>query len=718
MAKGIFKDVIQPPTLQQRLGSNMIVSLVGKAENLPLTPDKLGYYYAALADKKPDPSKTPDPILLKVARALVWADYKARLYRSRCLPWYPLLADAFPEDDRCAFYVAALCFHEILTVEASEQERFWGNLMRPSWQDSPLWSKLDLPRNELLKRLIDSFSDAAEIRITPERLPILEAAFESASLSDKQRLTTARWLAVAYRASGRSDDRAEIIYRYLFLQDPDDTINNAYLANLFVGRSLADGNASVVYARMIAQTEKEQNKEAQAAWSARLARIYVSQGRLGVDAIQPLQVALLQAKDDRLLEAALAYSIGKSDIVLHDPSLLKHLETAIAFETEFVPYFTEHQWQWALVPRALALGWGRLGRRDSLALFIYARATELCPEEKSLWGYYASALAESKDYSIRAVSVYERAQRYQLVDDKIQYALANAYLANRVHESGERRKAVALWESLYHKGQAAPELLDALVDCYIREERLSEAALELLQKVTESIRVAGPLRLRIAQEWRKREDISRAVTWYQSALEAQPDHFTTLFEYGSVLKENLSDFANAAKLLAKAVSCPAGEQSLEAHSLLGESLLGLERREDARRVFQVIIDRIDPNHTPTLLQLARLNLKYEIQGMVKAETLYERAAALDPNNPETFKQMAELYQAQGNTRMEQWALEQHLKNGTQDADQYRQLADLYIRRREFEKAEGALRRVIALGQGNREVYTLLGDIIQQIQKVA
>lgn len=710
MAKGVLKDIKQPPSLWQRLIGGFMAARLTKLDSPSLAPDAVVHYYSALLGKAPQAGQA------RIARALLWADIKARQFHSLCKDWYPLAAEVFPDDERCAFYVAALYYHDLLTPDEGAYEKMLSRIMNTAWRDSGYWSKLDLPRVELLKRITDSLADD-EIHITPERLPVLEAAFDAPSLTDEQRITTARWLGVAYRASGRSDDRAEIIYRYLFINVPDDHENSEYLANLFAGRQLDDANACAVYARMVTLADKQGDQGAKVQWSLRLSNTYIAQNRLGAEAIMPLQAALSVRPGDRLLEAALAYSVGRSDLVLMEPSLIKHMETAIAFESEFVPHFLERQWQWSVVPRALALAWGKLGRRDSLALFIYARACELCPEEKVIWSYHASALVEAKDFSRKAIPVFEKALTYNKENPEILQALARAYQENRVHDGADRRKALVLWEGLYRQGNVTLEILTALTEAYLREERLSDTALELLQKMSrQGSEVPGPLLLRVAQEWKSRGDLSTALRWYQEAHRAMPDHFLTLLEYGLLLKEQFSDFPGAVNVLAHAVILPVGAKHLEAHLALAESLLALEKREDARRIFQIIIERIDPNHTQTLLHLARLNLKFEERGMLRAETYYERAANLEPENPETYQQMVELYRAQGNTKMEQWALEQFLKLSPGDPQSYNELANLYIRRGEFEKAESALRQVIALGQADRDTYAKLGDVIQQARR--
>nr|WP_309693528.1 hypothetical protein [Armatimonas sp.] len=713
MAKGIFKEIKQPPTLWQCLVGGAKAARHLKAANTPLTPDAVVHYYSALV------GKAPQPTLARVAKALLWADMKTRQFHSRCASWYPLAAEAFPEDERCAFYVAALYHHGLITPSSAALEQSVGRLMKPDWRESIYWNKLDLPRHEILKRMTDCL-DEEDIRITPERLPILEAAFDSTTLTEEQRIRVARWLGVAYRASGRSDDRAEIIYRYLFIHVPEDKENNQYLANLFSGRDLDDANACAVYLRMFTEANKENKQEARAYWSLRLSRAYIAQNRLGVEAVLPLQVALALSPGDHLLEAALAYSIGRCDIlILRDSALLKHLEMAIAFESELVPHFAERQWQWSVVPRALALAWGQVGRRDSLASFIYGRATDLCPEEKILWFYYAVALLETGDYSRKALMIYEKAHYYKQADEGVLLALARAYHENRIHETPDRRKALALWEALYRKGTATDDILAALTEVYLSEERLSDTALELLQKYTHpGTSIPESLLLRVAQEWHLRGDLPMALRWYQEAEQAMPGHFVTLLEYGLLLKEKFSDFTGAVNILARAVILPGGTKHLEAHFGLAESLLGLEKREDARRIFQIIVEKIDPNHTQTLLHLARLNLKFEELGMLRAETFYERAASVEPDNPETYKNMIELYRAQGNSKMEQWALEQYLKLGEADPLRFRELADLYIRRGEFEKAEGALRQVISLGKADRDTYTLLGDVVQQMRRAS
>jgi len=228
----------------------------------------------------------------------------------------------------------------------------------------------------------------------------------------------------------------------------------------------------------------------------------------------------------------------------------------------------------------------------------------------------------------------------------------------------------------------------------------------------------GLLRLRLAQEWKMRGELEAALKYYREAARLLPKEFIAQFEAGQLLMEYLSDYTGAIRLLQKAVKLPAGTRHLMAHFCLGEALLARHKRDEAKEVFQRIVDEIDSNHTKTLLHLAKLNLKYEERGVQKAEALYEQAVTLDPDLPETYRKMAELYREKGQTEEEQVALEKYLSLSEPDADKYQQLADLYIRRGDYLRAESALRQVIALGKGDKKLYTLLGEVLVQARAQA
>jgi tetratricopeptide (TPR) repeat protein len=220
----------------------------------------------------------------------------------------------------------------------------------------------------------------------------------------------------------------------------------------------------------------------------------------------------------------------------------------------------------------------------------------------------------------------------------------------------------------------------------------------------------------MGREYRSRGDLEAALTWYRAGAKLCPRDFEAQFQTGLLLLQQSGDYAAAEKLLAKAVKL--NPKHLNAHFALGEALLAQEKRDEAKEVFQKIVDTIDAQHTPSLLHLAKLNLKYDEQGVAAAEALYEQAKTLDPERPETYRKLAELYHAKGQHAEEQEALEKFLKLSSSDPDALRQLADLYIRRGDYAQAEGALRRIIALDKADKRLYTLLGEVMVQARAKA
>ena len=115
---------------------------------------------------------------------------------------------------------------------------------------------------------------------------------------------------------------------------------------------------------------------------------------------------------------------------------------------------------------------------------------------------------------------------------------------------------------------------------------------------------------------------------------------------------------------------------------------------------------------------AKLNLRYEQDGVATAEMLYARALEQEPDNPETYRRLAELYQEEGETRLEQAAREKYLSLSTSDPAQYRQLVDMYMRRQDWERAENALRQLMVMGQADKKMYSLLGEVLHARNRAA
>lgn len=689
-------------TTKQRLLGATFAAVWSRAETPPVSADRAGVYAAALAANVGGEARE------RIARCLVWCDCASGSYVLERFAWYLQAFAAFPEDERCAFFVAALCQSgvgdEVVRREA------YARLLRPDWSESAYWSRLKLLRAKIVGELARLYADEEDGATDKARVAVAEEALTQAEKPSEKRLL-AGFLCRAYRDAHRKDEAAEVVYRYIFNIEPDDAVNGFFLARLYNEQNNNDTHARTVYARAVELAEAADNGADAEAWAVRLARAHLALGQADEGTIAIYRRAVQASPGDEDLFAA--YLCASARRAIQDPKAIRLFEKALTRESELAPRFARHGWEWGAVPRALALLYGREPRTDDEAVALYAQAAAAMPRDTGVWMLYAHALAEREDTSETALVVYERTGPEGRADEAIGYALAKAYVANHAHTGIRRADAQALWELLFRQGQADEDMIYALSRAYTGEERANDIALMLWERQIAKEPENGPLRLRLAQESRARSDWETAKKYYEEAAPLLPKNFTAQYEAGIILSSHFSDDAGAIRLLKRAVKLPEGNKHLDAHFALGEALMRRELREEAKTIFAKIAGELNPQHAPTLIHLARLNLRYEEEGAKQAEALYEQAKRLNPDEPETYRRMADLYRERGQMAEEEEALEKFLTLSEPDAQRYRHLADLYIRRGDFHRAEDALRQVVALGQADKRLYVLLGEVISQ-----
>jgi tetratricopeptide (TPR) repeat protein len=695
-------------TLAQKMAGTMMAEMWSRSDNPPIGSDKAGYYAAALTKGVSGDARA------RVARCLLWCDFMANRYCLNRLEWYAESLLGSPQDERSVFYVAALC--NLKVIQEPQLTAFaYHQLLNPAWDRSPYWNRFALPQKNILREVANLYASMPHI-IAPDRIDIVERALEQSEDRVSERKPLAEYLAKAYRTAERTDEMAEIVYRYVFTHVPDDTENNSFLARLYLQRQKQDSDACAVFARMVGQADSTDNTPEANYWVLQLAQTYLGMGRVDEGTLLTYKRAFEITPENQDLRAAMLCSLARRRDGKVDRETVSLLEQALEEEKTLSPRFTTRRWDWSLIIRALAYAYGTEERTDDEAMAIYTRATEVCPEERDIWGFRAKGLALRGDFSAEAMVVYERALRTLHTDEGILIALARAYIRNNAYEGEHRVAALQLWENLYRQGIHWPEMVQALAKAYTAEDRVNDIALTLWEKSLGDDEKNGPIRLRLAQEYRSRSEYDLAGKYYREAAKLLPKDFVAQYEAATLLREHLNDNVSAIRLLQKAIKLPAGQKHLYAHFILGEALLEREKRDEAQEIFQKIVEEIDANHTPTLLHLAKLSLKYEEDSVKQAEAFYEQAKTVDPAQPETYRRMAELYHEKGEYEEEERALEKYLELAEPDAEKLMQLADLYIRRSEYSRAETMLRRVIGLGKGDKKIYTLLGEVITQAQR--
>ncbi|MES2459916.1 MAG: hypothetical protein V4671_04975 [Armatimonadota bacterium] len=708
-------------TLWQKIAGRALAERWSQKDRPPTGTKEAGFYIAALASGTLDSSKEG-----QIARCLLWCDFNNSFPDPARHNWYRAAFRAFPKDEKCAFFTASLCSQKGL-VDPDLAASAYREVLQPEWKDSKYWKRFGLSKRTLLVELAALYAAQSPENASAEEADIVEVALNAAGEDYAGQPALIGFLCRVYQLQGRTDEYAESTYRWVFNRVPENTENGRYLANLYRERGRPDSNAGVVYRYMAALAEENGDLEEADQWFLLLAQAYLSLGQIHSGHLSTFERAVKSAPNDSSVAVAYFYSLaqhycagtGDSETTAargedEIKAVTTKLEAAIEREAELRPLFESHRLEWAVILRALALAYGHQNRADVVARALYARAIWMCPEDIGVWALHALALAEREDYSESALIIYEKVIDQPDCDESILIALAHTYIGVEAEKDKERRPAaLRVWETLYQKGNHWPELISCLTDAYMGEGSVNDTAVSLWERQAAASPRNGALRLRLAQELRLRGDIHSSLRYYKEAAKLLPKDFEAQFETGLVLKDSYADYSSAIKLLQKAVKLPEGKTHLQSHFALAEALLFCDKRTEAKKILQKITDDIDPEHTPTLLHLAKLNLKYEDEGVRLAEAFYAQASALNPNDPETYKGMADLYRERGQMEEEEQALEKYLMLSEPDATRYRQLANLYIRKRDFLRAESALRQVIALGQGDKPLYTLLGEVILQ-----
>ncbi len=218
----------------------------------------------------------------------------------------------------------------------------------------------------------------------------------------------------------------------------------------------------------------------------------------------------------------------------------------------------------------------------------------------------------------------------------------------------------------------------------------TKTAIEQFRKIIAHSPHAAEAHYHLAGIYARQKSLDKAIAHYQKAIQHKPVYPKALTDLGNVLlMQGKNDQANQyfntaiaqdpnylpARLnLALSLKDRHPEQALphirracelapedpKAQKLAGEILTALGNNMEARRHYEALV-RIDPAKTESLLHLSRLYLAEK--ELSKATRVYERLAALLPDNPAVFYNLACLYARQNRTDPAVSALRRAISNG-------------------------------------------------------
>ncbi len=738
-----------------RLAAKLRFSSALKSAEPPADDNLLPFYAEALRDAGLD-----DATRARLCRAIIYADGAAGRYVEAWIAHYTEAACAFSDDPACVLFVLSLLHSGVIDPRADlsfAQGVYAAALFFTAWEGGQPFVAFGLPPYPALRRELALLYAADAAHTTPERTVFVEAAYaewEEQSGGDtagweRARTELAVYLTRAYQVEGREDGFTQGVRESLSRWDgapvpgaqrswnddphddpeailrggsgnPDDDLR---IARRYVEEERTfDAAACALFARCVRYARTRGNEAEVCYWTVKLAHALIAVGRMDEDTRDILQNAAAIDPTDSLLELAYLYSFARDEAhgsIAGDSDLARRLEDVVTTQSSaYAPLAAQNRWDWATLERSLALVWGHQGRTDTYARTLYKKVSESYPDDPLLAVLYARALAQANVTDGSAIAAYESVVEMGKANEPVRRSLALAYARSGAAADDEKRpRALRLWEEVYRSGMAEDtDIALALADAYTREGRGNDVAIAVWEKAAKADPKNGTVRLRLARELRTRGgDALEAIKLFKEAARLLPEDFAAQYETGIALRDR-SDEAGAIRFLRKAVALPAGATHKDAWFALGELLLGAAKRDEAMQVFEKILDEFDPEHSPTLLQMAKLSLRYEEGGAKRAEQLYGKALALDANNPEGHRRLALLHEEQGRFADAEAAWEQVLALSPPDAESTRKIADLYLKRGDFVKAESALRQTVALGGGDKKLFGLLGEVILQAQK--
>ncbi|MBC7807499.1 MAG: tetratricopeptide repeat protein [Akkermansiaceae bacterium] len=735
-----------------RLAARLRFSAALKSPEPPADASLLSLYVEALQDPALDTSTRA-----KLCRAITYIDGSAGRYVESWIPLYIEAACAFSDDPWCVLFVLSLLHSGAIDPRADlpfSQGVYAAALFFEVWEGDVPHASFGLPAYTELSRELASLYAADANRIAPDRTAFVEKVYAQLEQRtdighwENERAELAVYLARAYRVEGRDDIPAQKLQERISrwraapapekqkewnddpLDDPEVILrggsgnpeDDQRIAHRYIEEERDfDAAACALFARCIRYAKAGSNQAESVFWTVKLARALIAVGRVDEDAREIFQDAAATEPDDSLLELAYLYTYAKGGAhqqISGDPDLANRFENAVLTQSSrFAPIADQQHWDWQAMERCLALVWGHRGRTDAYARTLYKRVTDANPEDALLAVLYARALAQANITDNAAIRAYEIVVELGKANESVRRALAIAYAKAGVASGDEKRpQAMRLWEEMHRSGMSEDmDVAAALADAYSREGKGNDVAIAVWGKVAKADPKNGQIRLRLARELRDRGEELEATKLFKEAAKLLPEDFEAQYEAGLSLRAR-NDEAGAIRFLKKAVVLPAGAIHKEAHFALGDALLAVEKRDEAVQAFEKILNELDPDHSPTLLRMAKLSLRYEETGAKRAEQLYGKALALDSSNPEGYKRLALLHEEQGRFADAEVAWEQYLALSPPDGESTRKIADLYLKRGDFVKAESALRQTVALGGGDKKLFSLLGEVIVQAQK--
>lgn len=377
------------------------------------------------------------------------------------------------------------------------------------------------------------------------------------------------------------------------------------------------------------------------------------------------------------------------------------------------------------------------------ALTVFSRFKQAAPQDSRPYFYSGVVLAQMGELSAAASELQEAVR---LAPDKPEYHVLRADVSCRLKQTAAAAATLAIFDRPGVAEQLTPAWLKLLVDVYYRLEK-AQGALRILGLLTERTPEDPDIDLNRGQVYALRGQADLALESLKKSIEKSTVNPVAYFELGKILyQRNELDASKQALLEAVrqngtnpeyfyrlGVVClasgeveeaiqylkraePSGSALPQIYNVLGRAYQQKGDRakgDEYLKKFQEITSA-EQKKEDRNWALERLIYQGEMQldqkNTAGAQTLFEQALQIDPNQWDAHGYLAEMFLSSGDLELAR----QHLvKMEEIDADSVvgnYLMATYWYRLSEFERARAYAEKIKSTRPGNSELRNLLGNI--------
>ena len=208
----------------------------------------------------------------------------------------------------------------------------------------------------------------------------------------------------------------------------------------------------------------------------------------------------------------------------------------------------------------------------------------------------------------------------------------------------------------------------------------------------------------------KKNNLQIAEDFYKKTLKINPNHFESIFYFGSLLVQT-QRFELAKPLLYKAIKI--NPNYAAAHNNLGAALKELGENKNAINCYKKAI-QIDSNYADAHNNLGIIY--YQLEEYQKAIKCYEKAIQINPNYANAYNNLGNIFKILNDYQKAISSYEKAIQINPSYANALYNLGIIFYELGEYKKAIDCYEKAIQINPNYANAYNNLGNVLKDIEE--